>query len=323
MKRRFFHTLLLITLLTSLVFGVSPLAQPSQVLANPDIENLWADGSTASGGLIETNPTFAQGSTTGNFADASGKWAKTTYESWTFTMDNSAVGTGTINSVTLYLQHYQSGWTDDNYNIDVYDGSTWNTVQAYTSGGTTPPTGDTPDNWTVAALDTWAEIDLAQVRIIGNGQSNPEDIVQWFVDTVELRVDYTPVAAPDIANTPTSYGFGQIAESSTTATGLTHFTVTNNSAFSINIAITGTSMTGGTTWTLNDTATPGSDTYGLKAGLEGGSYNIIVKNSAGNTLVAGLASSGTQRWGLQLLAPTAFTGGGANSGTITLTATQV
>ncbi|MFC1913600.1 hypothetical protein ACFLX7_05375, partial [Chloroflexota bacterium] len=109
----------------------------------------------------------------------------------------------------------------------------------------------------------------------------------------------------------------------TTATGLTYFTVTNNSAFSINITITGTSMTGGTTWTLDDTATPGSDTYGLNAGLEGGSYNIIVKNSAGNTLVASLASSGTQRWGLQLLAPTIFTGGGANSGTVTLTATQV
>jgi len=130
---------------------------------------------------------------------------------------------------------------------------------------------------------------------------------------------------PNISNTPTSYNFGVLAEGAIAETtgGLTtaYFTVTNNSAYAVNITISGTDMTGGTTWTLSNTATPGVDTYGLKAGLEGSSY-IIVKSSSPNFLVEGLASLGTQDWGLQILAPTTFTGGGANSGTVTLTATQ-
>jgi len=80
-------------------------------------------------------------------------------------------------------------------------------------------------------------------------------------------------------------------------------------------------MTGGVTWTLSDTATPASNVYGLKAGLDGGSYNIIVKkNSPFNDLVTSLADSGTQDWGLQLLAPTAFSDGALKTGTVTLTA---
>lgn len=131
------------------------------------------------------------------------------------------------------------------------------------------------------------------------------------------------VSPPDISNTPNNYGFGTLSEGSTSETGLIYFTVTNNSGFAVNITIGGTDMTGGVTWTLSDTATPGADTYGLKAGLEGGSYTVIVKkNIPYNTLVSGLAASSTQRWGLQLLAPTSFSDGGSKSGTVTLTATQ-
>ncbi len=323
MKKRFYFTILL-ALLASLVSGALPAGQPAKVYANPDLESLWSESNSVSTAeLTLSNTTWANGSGTTDFADASGLWAKATYESWTFVMANSAVGTGTLNTVTLYLQHYQSGWANDNYNIDVYDGSTWSTVRAYTNGDG-PPTADTPDSWDVSSvLNTWTKIDAAQVRIIGNGTLQSEDTVDWFVDTVELRVDYTPVLPPDISNTPTSFGFGTVAESSTTNTGLAWFTVTNNSSFAVNITIGGTDMTGGTTWTLSDTATPGSDTYGLNAGLSGGSYNIIVKkNGPYNELVGSLAGGGgTQDWGLQLLAPTTFTGGGANSGTVTLTAT--
>jgi len=51
---------------------------------------------------------------------------------------------------------------------------------------------------------------------------------------------------PDISNLPNNYGFGTVAEGSTTETGLTYFTITNNSAFAVNITISGTDMTGGT-----------------------------------------------------------------------------
>lgn len=82
-------------------------------------------------------------------------------------------------------------------------------------------------------------------------------------------------------------------------------------------------MAGGTTWTLSDTATAGADTFGLKAGLDGGSFNIVVKKTGPyNALISGLATGNSQQWGLQFYAPTSFSDGGAKSGTITLTATQ-
>ena len=90
----------------------------------------------------------------------------------------------------------------------------------------------------------------------------------------------------------------------------------------VNITIGGTDITGGTTWTLSDTATPGIATAGMKAGLDGGAYNIIVKKTAPfNILKASLASSASQAWGLQLLAPTNYTDDTQKAGTVTLTAT--
>ena len=133
------------------------------------------------------------------------------------------------------------------------------------------------------------------------------------------------VNAQDISNSPSSHPFGTLSEGSTAETGLTKFTITNNSAFSVNITISGTDMNGGgVTWELSDTATPDTDRYGLMAGLEGESYNITVrKTSPFNTLVSELKESGgTQKWGLKLLAPTEFTDGALKSGTVTLTATQ-
>jgi len=129
---------------------------------------------------------------------------------------------------------------------------------------------------------------------------------------------------PDISippSTPSSYDFGLVAEGSITDTDLAYFTVTNNSASAVNITIIGTDMTGGvTSWTLSDIAAQGADTYGLKAGLEAGSYNIIVKKTSPNFLVTGLAALTSQGWELQLLAPTSFSDSVAKSATVTLTA---
>jgi hypothetical protein len=107
-------------------------------------------------------------------------------------------------------------------------------------------------------------------------------------------------------------------------TGLTYFTLTNNSSVAIDAVIHGHDMTGsGVTWTLSDTATPGDGICGYLAGLEGGSYNIIMKkNTTYNTLKSNLAASGTQKFGLELLSPTANLGSVQVTGTITLTVTE-
>lgn len=139
-----------------------------------------------------------------------------------------------------------------------------------------------------------------------------------------LYIEYTSGGDPDISNTPDSYAFGVMNESASANTGLTYFTVTNNSGFAVDISISGTDFTGNTTITLSDTATPGVDTAGLLAGLNGGSFNITVKKTAPyNDLVTSLADSGTQDWGIRILAPTSYTepdNPGTTTSNITLTA---
>lgn len=134
------------------------------------------------------------------------------------------------------------------------------------------------------------------------------------------------IAITNNSATGNTYNFGTVGPSATVNTGLDYFTVTNTGGVTVNITIHGHDMTGsGYTWTLSDDASRGSDIYGMNSGLEGGSYNIIVKRSTSyNTLKAGLAASGTttQKWGLQFLSPSTSTGSAAMSGTVTLTATQ-
>jgi len=137
-----------------------------------------------------------------------------------------------------------------------------------------------------------------------NDFTSPTDPTDAFTPNYKLAIYCTYTlggggCSPDISNTPISKDYGVVAESSTYETGLDYYTVTNNSGGAVTITIQAIDFTGGNGWTLSDTATPGVDTAGLKAGLEGGDYTIIVKKTpAYNTLVSGLANEATQKWGL-------------------------
>jgi len=153
------------------------------------VAHLWSESnSVSSADLTLTSSANANGPGTGTWADANGKWSKTPYEYWDFIIEDLSL-LGPINNATLYLKHRQSGWVDENFLIQIWDGSSWLNVQSYGSGSG-PPTGDTLDSWNVMALgiDDWTKVNAAIVRIIGDGTNPPEEIVDWFVDTVELRV---------------------------------------------------------------------------------------------------------------------------------------
>lgn len=127
-------------------------------------------------------------------------------------------------------------------------------------------------------------------------------------------------AQVNIGESPTSYGFGTLGVGAAPSTGLDYFTITNNSGFAIDVLISGTDMSGGNGWVLADDGSPGSDIFGMLAGLEGDAYNIIVKkNTPYNTLVSDMPTDSTQKWGLKFYAPTEFSDGVAKSGTVTLT----
>jgi hypothetical protein len=130
----------------------------------------------------------------------------------------------------------------------------------------------------------------------------------------------------NMSNVDDSYNFGAITLSENYTTGLDFFTVTNNIGDSINIAVFGGDLIGSgcTTMTLSDTAVADNNTYGMMAGLEGEDYNIIVRKTYPfNELKHDLNSYSSQKWGLKLIAPTAYTGAcaGGLSGNVTLSAT--
>ena len=131
------------------------------------------------------------------------------------------------------------------------------------------------------------------------------------------------VCAEDISNTPSTWsvnGGTAVATNSTYTTGLTNFTITNSSGGAVDITIQATDMTGGNTWELSEDGTAGNMICGLKAGLEGGDYTIVVPELSSSTLKSGLADSATQKWGLKLYTPTVFSDGASKSGTVTITA---
>ena len=119
-----------------------------------------------------------------------------------------------------------------------------------------------------------------------------------------------------------TYDFGPLAAGATAATGLDYFTLENKSSFPVDVYIKGTDLTNGNTWALANDGNPGEDIVALHAGLEGGSYNIIIKKDEPyNVLKSSLGSGSTQKWGLQIKTPTSFSNPddiSEKSGTITL-----
>lgn len=209
----------------------------------------------------------------------------------------------------LYIKQATAPGNAKSYAYMLMEDSNTTTLTTTITGAATTTNQDTTHDEAIANGCTLS------IRSTPSGTPTATGVVCWglvcYISTTE-----------DISNTPGTYGFGTLTESSTANTTLTYFTVTNSSGFAVDITIHGHDMTGGATpWTLSDTATAGADTYGLKAGIEGGDYTIVVKkNAAYNTLKAALAASGTQRWGLKIYAPTSFSNGDAKSGTVTLTA---
>jgi hypothetical protein len=258
-------------------------------------DNVGSSGCTAAGGtrLIAT--------------------AGTVTNSWDFssTVNRQAMHVCGVQSYT-----YQGSFEQIRVDVSWDGGSSWSSKQTTTTTGT-----ETTYWYDVTSATAWTPTKLDDTNFRVRVDAYSVGVAS------EVRLDWIPVevtySTPDISVDPISYDFGPVAEGATPSTGLAYFTVTNNSSSAVDITISGTDMTGGVTWALSDDGNPGTNIYGLKAGLEAGAYTIIVKkNSPYNTLVSNLAASGgTQKWGLQLYAPTTFSDGNAKTGTVTLTAT--
>ena len=128
---------------------------------------------------------------------------------------------------------------------------------------------------------------------------------------VRLRVS---VSEPSITVSPISYNFNTVAVNGTPSSTTTYFLIDNTSTLQTDqtISVTTSTWSGGVTWTHSDTATPNTNTAGLKANKEGtwGTGDVIVKYGATwNDIATNQPANTDYSFGLKLIAPTDYTDG--------------
>jgi hypothetical protein len=137
--------------------------------------------------------------------------------------------------------------------------------------------------------------------------------------TADVTVTATPTFI-SITNSPDSYDFGVVTESSTPNTGETHFTITNGSTVPIDITI-GCNGWSGAAHSWNYGAS-GADTGQLNASDGSGGYDITVPSGSTTALHSNVAKGNNPQWGLELEAPSSFGFGDEQTTTVTISASQ-
>jgi len=183
--------------------------------------------------------------------------------------------------------------------------------------------------WDASLLGT-ADGSLVECYIYGTAVGGaPSNRCTVEVGAVEWNVDYS-VCSPNISNTPTSKGFGVVAESSSYWSmgsaptfplddAECFFTVTNNSGGSIDINVKAINFVGGVGWTLAGSV--GENIVVLKVGKSGDTLegNMITLTTIDQLFMDSLADTASKKWEAKLETGT-FTDGAEKSSTITLTA---
>lgn len=116
------------------------------------------------------------------------------------------------------------------------------------------------------------------------------------------------------------------APSSTVTDAQCQFTWTNGSTVDIDIFVNCGSFTGGdATMTNSGTGANGATAYGAYSWYSGMTYanKVIVKSSASDPLYTTVTPGEDKKWGAEIETRTdAWTGGGASTATMTITATE-
>jgi hypothetical protein len=129
-----------------------------------------------------------------------------------------------------------------------------------------------------------------------------------------------------ITNSPGTFDFGVISESSTPNTTTGYFGVTNDSTVAIDVNIGCDGWSGTTPWTygaagtdtgqLNASATNG----GVGGSTGAGNYDVTVPDGSTALLCDALAATTDFDWELELEAPASFTHGDQQTTVVTITA---
>jgi len=150
---------------------------------------------------------------------------------------------------------------------------------------------------TISATPSWVAI------------TNTNSTVYVVPTSITTTSDTTPVSAGATPSTTAGY-----------------FTLASQSTVATNVSIWAVNFSGGSVWTLSDSAVPGSAIAGMYAGIVSGTFNTVIKASPGSVLkslaanVNGSVNSASQTWHLKVMVPTTFQDGAAKVTTITLSA---
>ena len=169
-----------------------------------------------------------------------------------------------------------------------------------------------------------------------NSYTTPADLgtgVTRSTARYSIYADYTPTpTAADITNAPASKAFGALTPAATywangssptwpMADGECYWTITNNSAFAIDLYILGSNFTGGVGATLV-TGSPGTDEVNLIAFPSGAATTtsgVTLNPNSTTVFKTNVASSTTLKWELEIVIGTP-TDGAAKTGTFTISA---
>lgn len=135
---------------------------------------------------VGANPWLNDSTANYIYTKADNKW----HEEFTFA--DSAVGTGTINSVDIYLEIQGNSGRNDRVEIHLHDGSSWSNVYNQ------DPDNDSYQwyNYDVGSiLDSWAKIDAAKLKVQYQRAGSPAT-QEIYIRRCYIYVDYTSGPTP-------------------------------------------------------------------------------------------------------------------------------
>jgi hypothetical protein len=173
-----------------LFLGLVFLLLPGTCIA--DIENLYAENYSSS--VAITNPSNGYGPPDGDMAESTDKekWG-VFLQNWTFSVADSGNTTEVFQSAEFYFTHYVgNGYFDDYIDLEYSpdNGENWYLLKRYTELDAPPTSPTTEGPFLASVISNWTRVNDAQFRIIGKGRILGEDVFRWFVDAVEMRVQY-------------------------------------------------------------------------------------------------------------------------------------
>ena len=165
------------------------------------VNYLWAQTSqTVSSGTIVNAPNSLDGQFNNQFA----AWTTqlgTPGGAWTFNNLQDTTITN-FSGASVELRFSVSGWVDDQFAVQVYDGVKWSPVVTYTSAYPPPVVASTVAYNVYPALDTQTKVNAAQIRFIGAAVIGATDNITISVDGVRLAIE-APIPTPAVQPTPT------------------------------------------------------------------------------------------------------------------------